>query len=48
MIALGHDRFILTPISSILAETVTVCNGIGFGMETFPFARSYYRPRHYE
>lgn len=36
MIALGHDKFILTPISSILAETVTACNGIGFGMESFP------------
>lgn len=36
MIALGHDRFILTPISGILAETVTACNGIGFGMESFP------------
>ncbi len=35
---LGHDKFILQPISSIIAETTTSCNGIGWGMETYPLA----------
>ena len=30
----SQRKFILTPIASILRDTVTACNGVGHGIET--------------
>ena len=31
-----HDKFILTPMSTILEEAIQASSGIGSGIETYP------------